>query len=142
MRLELKRFKQDAVTFGKLYLNGYKNAPDIYTLELPWRDNKRNISCIPQGLYNVVPHNTNKYPKSYRLLNVPDREGILIHEGNFASSVKFANRTYEPETKGCILVGFDINESIPMVGKSQKCIDYLWKTIGEQNFSIEVINQF
>ena len=41
---------KDKSTIGKLYLNGELMCD---TLENPWLDNQRNISCIPDGQYNV-----------------------------------------------------------------------------------------
>ena len=35
-------------TLGKLYLNGEFVG---HTAELPFKDNQRSISCIPQGVY-------------------------------------------------------------------------------------------
>lgn len=64
------------------------------TLELPWRDNQRNISCIPRGDYNVRKHYSPRFGYTFWLTNVPNRSEILIHQGNF-------NR----QTQGCILVG-------------------------------------
>ena len=37
-------------TIGKLYINGESFCD---TLENPWLDNQRNISCIPEGQYKV-----------------------------------------------------------------------------------------
>ena len=72
------------------------------TLELPWLNNQRSISCIPPGTYSVVKRTSDKYGTHFQLLNVPDRSMILIHSGNFYS-----------HTLGCILVGSgyqDINQ--------------------------------
>ena len=37
-------------TIGELFLNGERICD---TLENPWQDNQRNISCIPEGIYPV-----------------------------------------------------------------------------------------
>ena len=64
------------------------------TLERPWENNARNISCIPGGFYDVVKHHGRKYKDVWRLLDVPDRSGILFHAGNRME-----------DSQGCILVG-------------------------------------
>lgn len=72
-----------------------------YTLELPWRENQQDISCIPKGRYSVVPRWSQKYKDHLHILDVPGREWILIHEANFVSQLR-----------GCIAVGrgrMDIN---------------------------------
>lgn len=82
-------------TLGELIIKD--NGEEIFrckTLELPYLDNKRNISCIIEGEYDTVPYNSEKYPGTYELLEVPDRTAILIHWGN-----------YYTNTEGCILVG-------------------------------------
>ena len=67
------------------------------TLELSWKDNKSQISCIPTGNYNVVKRYSQKYKNHFHILDVKDRSYILIHSGNFHT-----------HTKGCILVGDDL----------------------------------
>lgn len=64
------------------------------TCELPWLDNQVGKSCIPVGTYQVVWHNSPDHPDTWELMNVPDRTGILIHNGND-----------ENDSEGCILVG-------------------------------------
>lgn len=136
-KITLQRFVHDKVTFGKLSLDWCKH-PDIYTIELPWNDNKKSISCIPQGLYNLIPYNSKKYPNVFKLLNVPGRSDILIHVGNYACEVTVGNGTFQTDTEGCILVGFGIEEGIPMITKSRAAMDFLRKAIGKDNCSIEV----
>ena len=64
------------------------------TLELPWRENKRNESCIPLGVYPLEKRTSYRYKEHLHVTNVPDRALILIHPGNY-----FHN------TRGCILPG-------------------------------------
>ena len=71
-----------------------KTIFNCYTLELPWNDNKKQISCIPKGEYNVEKRQSTKYKNHFHVLDVPNRSYILIHQGN-----------YNWHTKGCILVG-------------------------------------
>jgi hypothetical protein len=90
--LTLKRIveNQDGI-FGVL-LQGEK--PLCLTLENNWFNNTRNISAIPTGVYECVPHNGAKYKNVWRLKDVPNRSAILIHAGNI-----------EDDSRGCILVG-------------------------------------
>lgn len=54
------------------------------TLELPWLDNKKMISCIPKGTYRVKKvFWTKKLRSYYQVQNVPGRSGIFMHPGNF-----------------------------------------------------------
>jgi hypothetical protein len=63
-------------------------------MELPWRNNERNISCIPTGKYKMVLHKSSRFGNCFWVQNVPGRDEILIHHGNT-----------ERDTEGCILVG-------------------------------------
>jgi len=65
------------------------DVPFAVTLELPWRNNQQDISCIPAGNYYC-----RKFRQVFQVINVPGRKDILIHKGNL-----------DIETKGCILVG-------------------------------------
>lgn len=96
-----------------------------YTLELPWLANQRNVSCIPKGIYGVVQHNGAKYKGVWRLLDVPNRDGILIHAGNT-----------KKDTEGCILVG--IGENRFGVTESRKAIEMLRDIIPE-TFVLEIV---
>jgi hypothetical protein len=76
------------------------------TIELPWVDNQHDISCIPEGVYNVEKTLSNKFGKCFHVLNVPGREAIMIHKGNFATGKQI-------DTRGCILPGMkfvDLNK--------------------------------
>jgi hypothetical protein len=72
------------------------------TLELPWRKNKRSISCIPSGKYKVVIRQSPKYGSVYWVQDVPNRTWILIHSGNWAGDVK---KGFKSHVNGCILLG-------------------------------------
>lgn len=61
-------------------------------IELPYKENKRNISRIPRGIYTWKKiTRTNGNPAIW-IENVPDRTEILIHKGSHPS-----------HTQGCII---------------------------------------
>jgi hypothetical protein len=65
------------------------------TLELPWKNNQSNISCIPERTYQCkIAYSPIHGYDVYWILNVPNRSAVEIHIGNFAK-----------DTKGCILLG-------------------------------------
>ena len=84
-------------TCGRFILIG-DNGEIVFqcaSLELPWKDNKPNVSCIPEGKYNVSKRNSPKFGKdTFAINDVPGRSNILIHPGNFTR-----------EIQGCILLG-------------------------------------
>lgn len=107
------------------------NHPMCVTCEDPDNGNKPNISCIPPGLYQVVPHSGAKFRNVWRLLNVKGREGILIHAGN---SIE--------DTQGCILAGtrFGRYKGKAAAMASQDAIELLRDTFPTQRFYLNIIN--
>lgn len=89
---------------------------NLHTVERPWIENPKGpggmpkVSCVPEGRYTLKPHDSQKFPGSYILINmqlgvysypddIPDGQGwgrsaILIHSGNAVDDVI-----------GCIAVG-------------------------------------
>ncbi|MCK5612062.1 hypothetical protein KAR91_59880 [Candidatus Pacearchaeota archaeon] len=80
-----------AGTYGTLILN---HIPLCVTLELPWKDNEQDISCIPNGVYGCSRYTSERRGKVWKVHDVPNRTDILFHKGNYIS-----------EILGCILVG-------------------------------------
>ena len=90
--------RSDHGTEGILVLGDFM----CYTLELPWRANTRNLSCIPAGEYDVTIRISPKYGRIYWILKVDGRSYILIHSGNWAGDTLKGLNTH---TNGCILLG-------------------------------------
>lgn len=83
-------------TFGTLRI--YDHEFDLIyaclTLELPFRQNEKNYSSIPLGRYECTFRESARFGAHFQILDVPNRDFILIHFGN-----------YVHDTSGCILVG-------------------------------------
>jgi hypothetical protein len=89
MKLELIRTYYTNGTNGQLLYNGEKVCS---TIELPWKENASQISCIPEGQYELRKRYSPKFGWHFLLMDVPGRELILIHPANNALK----------ELKGCI----------------------------------------
>ena len=89
LTLRLEREYLPGGTNGRLLLYGELIC---YTIELPWRDNRRNRSCIPEGRYRLLRTRTRHFRHGLQLLDVPGRSGIRIHAANDAAA----------ELRGCI----------------------------------------
>ena len=80
---------------GKLYCNGEFMA---HTLELPWKNNQKSVSCIPEGRYKcrvrLARESATRDYVHLLVQDVKDRSYILFHYGN-----------YPTDTRGCILTG-------------------------------------
>jgi hypothetical protein len=122
----------DESTIGELFLNGERMCD---TLELPYRDNQRSISCIPAGEYKVrLRYARESATRDYLHLlvqDVKDRSYILFHRGNSAK-----------DTRGCILVGQGTKQDI--VHNSTLAMDLLIKEIinlGGKNINLIIKNK-
>jgi hypothetical protein len=114
-------------TIGELFINGERICD---TLENPWLDNQRTISCIPEGEYPVRLRTARESAtRDYLHLliqDVPNRDFILVHRGNFPS-----------QTQGCLLVGLGTEQNV--VNNSRLAMDLLIKEIlnlGGENINL------
>jgi len=111
-----------------------------FSLELPWRDNECNYSCIPPGSYDVSCSWSNAFKRRlYLVEGVPDRSGVRIHPGNWAGDTRLGLRTH---SLGCILLGTKVGEF-----KGQKAlilsepkVSLLQRTLREQPFRLHIID--
>ena len=120
--------KTYACTTGLLIVEGKV----FYTLERPWLNNGRNVSCIPAGEYEGVYLDrsaSGKYKNIYHLRDVPDRSGILIHNGNVVT-----------HTRGCILVGKvrGYLYNMPAVLQSRTALGELVDTLGKSDIRLRI----
>lgn len=122
----------DESTIGKLFVNGEYFC---YTLELPYRNNQRSISCIPAGNYKVklrlARESATRDYLHMIVEDVPNRTYILFHRGNKAS-----------HTRGCILVGQTFEQNF--VGNSTLAMDLLMKEVinlGGENINLIIKNK-
>lgn len=100
-KIEINRISDDGTqTLGELRV--IEKGEVIYeckTLELPYKDNSRNISCIPEGEYKVTRRYSEKYKHHFLINEVPNRSYILIHPANYYSQLR-----------GCIAVGSEFKK--------------------------------
>ena len=119
-------------TLGKLFINGELFCD---TLELPYVNNERSISCIPAGRYKVRLRTARESAtRDYLHLlvqDVPDRDWILFHRGNTTK-----------DTRGCVLVGQSRKQD--RVNNSRLAMDLIVKEIlnlGGENINLIIKNK-
>ena len=123
-------------TLGSYYWQGEVIAK---VLELPWKDNKRAISCILEGTFPVTkeppilqddPHGRKFRPYwHFRIHNVTGRSGILIHRGVDVI-----------HSKGCQLPGSrfkDFYTDQPTIEESGKKLQWMVDNLPDK-FLIEI----
>lgn len=104
----------------------YKGKFLCLTLEPPWRENRRNVSCIPLGMYRCSRKNG-----KWVVNNVPGRTGILIHKGNS-----------HYDTTGCILLGLELTYAVGktrMLLHSNSAFDVFDKQLlADKEFTLQI----
>lgn len=111
-------------------LDGIEKVFECNTLELPWKGNKREESCIPAGEYLVKKVISPTFGECFEVTNVENRTAILVHPGNF-----------KRDTRGCILPGDGfrdidgdglldvVNSKITLERIKEKCDCFILKII-------------
>ena len=96
MVLQLTRKYFPNGTNGKITCDGKFIC---YTIELPWKQNERRISCIPEGEYFLRKRYSGKFNWHLELVAVKNRSLILIHPAN--NALQELNGCIAPVTKLC-----------------------------------------
>ena len=100
------------VTLGKIEhtTDGEIISPVLWTVEREWKFNRRFISCVPPGLYTLVPHNGARFKNTFALTSESnrvyhtqaeteresDRYAIVLHPGSWGDNFQ-----------GCVGAGYD-----------------------------------
>jgi hypothetical protein len=122
MKIEILRTHTPHATYGDAYVKDETGNTwfEFKTLELPWKNNERMVSCIPSGEYTVVkmkPTSKRNY-YYFHVCNVKNRDSILFHPGNYTSDIL-----------GCILPGdkhVDLNkDGLPDIANTKATLKKL-----------------
>lgn len=135
----IKRVELPDQTLGSWFFN---DVALCKTMELPNKENKNNISCIPYGDYvctkeppipeddpnTPVDESGGRKPRKYwhfRLHDVPGRKGILVHLITFVKDLR-----------GCIGVGLEFvdfnSDDVYDMAQSTKALQKLVDTMPDK----------
>lgn len=134
MRLVLIRSSDNGhQTTGRLIVISEGGTVAAFScLEPAWKDNQRSISCIPAGRYAVRKRHHERFGNHFHVLEVPGRDYILIHAGNYRSN-----------TSGCILPGSgfgDINKDGQLDVVQSKVAMAALNNLLPDNFILDVVD--
>ncbi len=127
----------DDGTFGVLRL---PDGSSFLSLELPWKNNKNSVSCIPPGTYKCSKRQTSKHGFAYEVKNVPSRSGILIHAGTTAGDPALGKKA---DSAGCILLGLGRNtrkSGQKGITESKPAMQAFYEKMQDLPFTLTVIN--
>ena len=105
------------------------------TLELPYRNNEKGVSAIPEGSYGTVMRYDKNDGWRIQLTDTEPRTGVQIHKGNSPS-----------EIKGCVLVGTKVDEKNNRITGSKEAYAKLKEAWGANDqcpaaVSVEIKNK-
>lgn len=124
------------MVFEDLPKGGSRLIFECKTIELEWKNNTVNQSCVPAGFYNIEWEYSSKFNEYlWELKGVPGRSEAKIHVANYYTQIQ-----------GCIAVGdmhICINsDPYPDVRNSRNTLNRLHKTLSGQTLtSIQIIGR-
>lgn len=141
MEVELRRRAYlPTVTLGELVLGSLT----LFTLERPWIPNPDGkgglprLSCVPDGAYTILPHNSERFPRSYAL--VSDEHGVYYQEKPQGQSWGRTAILLHPGNKvidviGCIAPGMrqGIMEGHHWLFESHNAMDHIRSLLGRKD---------
>lgn len=137
-RLTLSRLETgDEGTFGMIEL---PDGSHMATGELPDRGNARGAGCVPAGVYPCTFEDSPRLGrKTYRLANVPGRDGILIHSANFVGDKEKGKKS---QVLGCIALGESLGalEGQKAVLGSRKSVNRFEALMAGAPFELEIVD--
>jgi hypothetical protein len=128
-KLYRSRLCPDQWTPGKLEILD----TSFCTLELPWKNNEKKISCVPEGVYICKRQTSSKnheWGEAFVLQGTLPRTDIQIHAANWPH-----------EIKGCIGLGLYFYDDGTGVGQSCRAINKFMNLLySEEEFELDIIN--
>lgn len=125
----------DGGTFGVFTIH----TTSLYSGELPYLDNRSNVSSIPPGSYKCRYSLSPRFKKySYEVMGVPGRAGIRIHSANFMGNKE---KGFKSQLNGCIALGLRVGvmENQTALLLSPPAIRKLEEITERQDFMLEIV---
>lgn len=123
-KLTLDRTEDDTVsTYGHIKM---PSGITYQTLERPWKNNEKGISCIPPGTYLCKLTMSKRFGVPlYLVTGVPGRDGIRIHAANWSKQLE-----------GCIALG--VSRMVGGVAASKIAVGRFMNELNGSDFMLEV----
>lgn len=119
-------------SFSTLAIN---NLPIAVTVERPWLNNQKSVSCIPAGTYLAKRVLSPKFGDTFEITEVPGREHILFHKGNIME-----------ESHGCIILGEYFHTwnsgQCSVASSGDAFAEFMQRLTGINQFTVEIVNAY
>jgi hypothetical protein len=79
---------------------------DLYALERQWNHNRSDISCVPAGVYGLLPWKSAGFGEVYTFVGgtvTPHKADVPAHAGRWGNHLHVAN--YWSDLLGCVAPG-------------------------------------
>ena len=120
-----------------------KDGTVLHSLELPWLDNERNVSCIQAGGQHPLrvreAGESEKFPYEHvGIGETPGRSAILFHGLNYAGSEAHGHRC---QSEGCIGPGMNAghNGKQPYISYSRKALKLVVQAVRDGDDELEIM---
>ncbi|NDV28591.1 DUF5675 family protein [Desulfovibrio sp. JC010] len=130
-KVKLIRVEQGTeATLGVMLVEGRSVC---WSLEEPWRNNRTDVSCIPQGRYPLrLEFSPSRGCELWTIKDVPHRSYVRIHKGNTVD-----------DTQGCPLTGSRpgyLNGKRAVLGSRDGFREFMNAMSGSSQAEIDIIS--
>ncbi len=143
MMEKVKLFRAETSRQGTFGIFSLPNGLILHTAEPPWKNNRSNVSCLPEGEYTVNRYISHKFGHVYRLSDTQTspRSAILIHTGNLAGDIEDGLISH---THGCILpaMRMGVYKNQKAVLASRVALNKFIDVMGDNSFILTIENLF
>ena len=127
----IERVDLGTETLGSFY-DGEMNLI-AKTMELPWRDNKSNVSCIPEGTYTIHKQAPGTAGREYGYFRFEKVAGRGMNAALGMSTILMHRITYVKDLQGCVGIGSrfkDFNkDGVPDMEESGKKLQWMYDNL-------------
>jgi hypothetical protein len=138
---KLERVYLPTQTLGSIY--DTKGNLICKTMELPWLENKSNVSCIPEGSY-LIHKQEPSFGRKYGYFRFDKVQNRGMNQVAKKSTILIHRITYVKDLRGCIGVGgrfVDLNkDGDPDMVDSGKKLQWMYENLPDQ-FILEIVKK-
>lgn len=135
MHFKLITFSTKFCTIGNWY---HDNELICRTMEKPWLQNKKGLSCVPAGLYDLIYRVSPSAGKTFYFSS--EKLNVTLDDESGRTYIQLDVANVQSELDGCVAVGsdFDFMRGEQAVIDSEKTKTFLMGILGKKSHTIEI----